>query len=80
MSLSREFIHEVIKECLLVVEGVAKEGRITVSNQCATDLPRISVDTMRMKQVLINLLIITKMMKSMIFRRRWIRATKNSLK
>ncbi|RJR51754.1 MAG: hypothetical protein C4576_03105 [Desulfobacteraceae bacterium] len=57
LGLSREDIHKVVEESLAVVTSIADEKGIPLLNRCADDLPKVSLDVMRMKQVLINLLI-----------------------
>lgn len=48
-------IGRVIEESLMVVQGTAGERKVKVAVELAQDLPLISLDSMRMKQVIINL-------------------------
>ena len=47
---------ELITECLAVVEPLAQEHNVVLLNQPGHDIPPVSMDGMRMKQVLINLM------------------------
>jgi PAS domain S-box-containing protein len=57
LDISKEDINRLINECLMVVEPVAQEKRIKILTRESMDLPPVSLDTTRMKQVLINLFI-----------------------
>ncbi len=46
----------LVAECLTVVEPLARERGVVVLNRPGRDVPPVSFDAMRMKQVLINLL------------------------
>lgn len=53
---SKEDINQLLNQCLAIVSGIAQEKNVTIQNQSLYDLPLISFDAFRMKQVLINLL------------------------
>lgn len=50
-------INQVVSQCLAVISALAQEKKVKVQNLSAQDLPLMSFDAERMKQVLINLLI-----------------------
>jgi signal transduction histidine kinase len=50
-------ISQLVAECITIVVPRAQEREVVISSQSEDDIPLISLDTMRMKQVLINLLI-----------------------
>ena len=58
LSVDREPINiqPILKACLLIIEGKAREKHIAVETVAASDLPMISGDSLRLKQILINLL------------------------
>jgi len=57
LDRSWEDIERVIEESLAVVESAAREKMVQIQSQSSPNLPLISVDAMRMKQVIINLVI-----------------------
>ena len=57
LDRSRVDIERVIGESLALVESAAREKMVQIQNQSSPNLPLISVDAMRMKQVIINLVI-----------------------
>ena len=57
LDRSREDIERVIEESLSVVESAAREKMVQIRRLSSPNLPFISVDAMRMKQVIINLVI-----------------------
>jgi signal transduction histidine kinase len=57
LDLSTEDIGLLIEESLAVVEGAAREKMVQIQRQSSPHLPLISVDAVRMKQVIINLVI-----------------------
>ncbi len=58
LSVDREPIElaPVLSSCLLIIEAKAREKGIMVESSVASNLPRISADSLRLKQILINLL------------------------
>jgi signal transduction histidine kinase len=57
LDRSMEDIERLIEECLAVVENATHEKSVQIQRQSSSNLPLISVDAMRMKQVIINLVI-----------------------
>lgn len=55
LNRSMEDINRLIEESLVLVEAAAAERKVALENEPAPNLPMISIDSMRMKQVLINL-------------------------
>jgi signal transduction histidine kinase len=49
-------VHSLIEETLAVIEGRAKERNVAVRNDSPPSLPAVSLDAVRIKQLLINLL------------------------
>ena len=58
LSVDREPIDlaPVLSSCLLIIEAKAREKAITVESSVPANLPRIMGDSLRLKQILINLL------------------------
>ena len=58
LSVDREpvDIAPILASCLLITEAKAREKNITVESNVPTSLPKILGDTLRLKQILINLL------------------------
>ncbi len=56
LKLSEEDVLEIIYECLAVVEPLAEKRNIALLSHPGCDNPRVMMDGMRMKQVLINLI------------------------
>ncbi len=58
LSVDREpiDIRPILTACLLIIEAKAREKHIAVETVAAPDLPMISGDSLRLKQILINLL------------------------
>jgi len=52
-----EDIERLIEDSLAVVESATQEKTVQIQRQSSSNLPLISVDAMRMKQVVINLVI-----------------------
>jgi signal transduction histidine kinase len=50
-------IGQLVAECITIVGSRAQDREVVISSQSEDDIPLVSLDTMRMKQVLINLLI-----------------------
>jgi len=48
---------EVIKECIAITEAMAEQKKVTLKREFSSDLNPVSIDAMRIKQVLINLLV-----------------------
>ena len=46
----------ILSSCLLIIEAKAREKGITMENSIASNLPRLLGDSLRVKQILINLL------------------------
>lgn len=57
LERSQTSFANILQETFALVEEVAQRHRVSVVNESATELPEVSVDVMRMKQVLINLII-----------------------
>jgi signal transduction histidine kinase len=57
LDLSTEDIELLIEESLAVVEGAAREKMVQIRRQSSPPLPSISVDAMRIKQAIINLVV-----------------------
>ncbi len=57
LDRSIEDIERLIDESLAGIESVAREKMVQIQRHSSSNLPSISVDTMRMKQVIINLVI-----------------------
>ncbi len=55
LDRSLEDIERLIEDSLAVVESAVQEKTVQIQNQSSPNLPLISVDAMRMKQVVINL-------------------------
>ena len=53
---SQEDINQVLNQSLEIVSGIAQEKNVKIQNQSSHNLPLISFDPPRMKQILINLL------------------------
>lgn len=53
---SNEDINQVLNQSLEIVSGIAQEKNVKIQNQSSYNLPLISFDALRMKQILINLL------------------------
>jgi len=53
---SKEDINQLVNQSLAIVSCIAQEKKVTIQHQSSSDLPLISFDAFRMKQVLINLL------------------------
>lgn len=49
-------VSDVIRASLVAVRSQAEQGNVTLEQRLSNDLPRIVVDTTRMRQVMINLL------------------------
>jgi PAS domain S-box-containing protein len=57
VSMERVSPGEVIRECLVLIEGMAKKRGIQIIDRISgTDLPEIQADCIRFKQILLNLL------------------------
>jgi len=58
LSVDREPIDlaPILSSCLLIIEAKAREKAITVESSVPANLPRIMGDSLRLKQILINLL------------------------
>jgi signal transduction histidine kinase len=56
LNCSIDHVDEVIEECLRMIEGEARRRKILVKHKSAPGLSATSIDRMRMKQVLINLI------------------------
>jgi two-component system cell cycle sensor histidine kinase PleC len=58
LSVEREPVdlRAILASCLLIVEAKAREKHVTVRCKVQDDLPRVMGDTLRLKQILINLL------------------------
>ena len=56
LKLSDEDANQVITECLSVLEYAAQDRKVRLQSELSNDLPPVCVDSMRMKQVLINLI------------------------
>ena len=54
---SKEDVNQMISQSLAIISDMAQERKVKVQSQSLQDLPLISLDALRMKQVLINLLI-----------------------
>jgi two-component system, NtrC family, sensor histidine kinase HydH len=52
---SEEDVKRIIEECLSVIRDLAQEKRLNLQAQSSENLPPVSLDAMRMKRVLINL-------------------------
>jgi two-component system, NtrC family, sensor histidine kinase HydH len=52
---SEEDVKGIIEECLSVIRDLAQEKRLNLHTQSSENLPPVSLDAMRMKRVLINL-------------------------
>jgi two-component system, cell cycle sensor histidine kinase PleC len=46
----------ILDSCILITAAKAKEKNITVINEVSAELPKIMADTLRLKQIIINLL------------------------
>jgi two-component system, cell cycle sensor histidine kinase PleC len=46
----------ILDSCILITAAKAKEKNITLTNEVGGDLPKIMADTLRLKQIIINLL------------------------
>jgi signal transduction histidine kinase len=57
LDRSMEDIERLIEDSLAVVENAAREKTVQIQRQSSPHLPFISIDAMRMKQVVINLVI-----------------------
>ncbi len=57
LDLSTENIELLIEESLAVVESTAREKMVPIQRQSSPHLPSISVDAVRIKQVIINLVV-----------------------
>ncbi len=55
LNLSKEDLNEVLEKSLLMVQDRLEEKRIVVSKRLGTNLPRITMDLVRMMQVFTNL-------------------------
>lgn len=55
LNRSRQDLNRVIEESLAVLEPVAKKRKVGLQCAPAPDIPPLSIDPMRMKQVIINL-------------------------
>ena len=55
LRLSRGDIRSVVDECLTIIAPQARERKVSVLNRLGNDLVPASLDFMRMKQVIINL-------------------------
>jgi two-component system sensor histidine kinase HydH len=53
---SKDDMTQLLSQSLEIVSGMASEKNVTIQTQSLDDLPLISFDSLRMKQVLINLL------------------------
>lgn len=56
LEQSKENINKVVGQCLLILSELTQKRKVKVQNQSLEDLPLISFDPDRMKQVFINLL------------------------
>ena len=56
LEQSKENINKVVSQCLLILSEVIQRRKVKVQNQCVQELPLMSFDPDRMKQVFINLL------------------------
>lgn len=57
LHLEERAIVPVFEECVAVMEGIAREHRVTVRVESAGSNPVVILDVMRMKQVFINLIL-----------------------
>jgi two-component system sensor histidine kinase HydH len=57
LEQSKESIHKVVSQCLLILSELTRKRKVKVQNLCLQDLPLISFDPERIKQVFINLLV-----------------------
>jgi signal transduction histidine kinase len=57
LDRSMEDIERLIEDSLAVVESATQEKTVQIQRQSSSNLPFISIDAMRMKQVVINLVI-----------------------
>jgi two-component system cell cycle sensor histidine kinase PleC len=58
LSVDRDFfdIRSTIESCVMLAEAKAKEKNITVDRHIAEDTPEVFADSLRMKQIIINIL------------------------
>lgn len=58
LSVEREPVElrPVMASCLLIIEAKARDKQIVVETNLANDVPKLSADPLRLKQILINLL------------------------
>ena len=56
LEQSKENMNKVVSQCLLILSELTQKRKVKVQNQSLEDLPLISFDPDRMKQVFINLL------------------------
>ena len=56
LDRSEEDLNKVVEDCLAVAVGTAEDNEVTIEKHLDRDLPLISMDALRMKQVVINLL------------------------
>lgn len=55
LDRTEDDINRLIEDSLLIVESSARERNIGIQTEVDADLPHVSIDSMRMKQVIINL-------------------------
>ncbi len=56
LHLHEEDVNILIDECIQVIGSMAREREIRIQTQYAADLPLVTIDSARLKQVVINLL------------------------
>jgi signal transduction histidine kinase len=55
LDKSKECVEEIVEECLMIVADIARERNVKIETRFSNALPRVNLDTVRMKQVLLNL-------------------------